>query len=97
MERQHNGDAASFLFGFVLGVVGGAAAGLLYAPRSGREMRADLAERARNSREHLSHAAEKGMEMFKEGRQAFARGGEAIARAVNEGRQAYERARVGEH
>ena len=97
MERQHSPDAGSFLFGFVLGVVGGAAAGLLYAPRSGREMRADLAERARSGREHLSHAAEKGVEMLKEGRQVFARSGDAIASAVNEGRQAYERARTGEH
>ena len=97
MERQHTGgDSGSFLFGLVIGVVGGAAAGLLYAPRSGREMRADLAERARSGREQLTTAAEKGLEMVKEGRHAFARGGEAIAGAVNEGRAAYDRARTGE-
>jgi gas vesicle protein len=95
MER-HTGDSASFLFGFVLGIVGGAAAGLLYAPRSGREMRAEIADRARSGREQLKTAAEKGAEMVKEGRQAAARGGEAIANAFNEGRAAYERARTGE-
>jgi gas vesicle protein len=95
MER-HTGDSGSFLFGLVIGMVSGAAAGLLYAPRSGREMRAEIADRARSGRDQLTTAAEKSVEMFKEGRQAVARSGEAIASAFNEGRAAYDRARTGE-
>ena len=98
MEREHNvGDTAgAFFLGLVLGVIGGAAAGVLYAPRPGRETRADLAVRARGGKEKLTTAAEKGMEMFREGRHVFSRGGQAIASALHEGRAAYERARTNE-
>ena len=81
---------------FLLGFAIGAAAGLFYAPRSGREMRAQLAERARDGRERLSTAAEKGKEIVREGREVIERGGQAISSALSEGRAAYDRARTRE-
>lgn len=81
---------------FLLGLAIGAAAALLYAPRSGKETRAQLAETARDSRERLSSVAAKGKDLVREGRHAVERGGEMISSAVSEGRTAYEQARTRE-
>ena len=48
-----NGSGDSFLAGVILGGIAGFAAGLLLAPKSGSEMRADLLDRTDAAREQL--------------------------------------------
>ena len=48
-----NGRGDSFLAGVILGGIAGLAAGILLAPKSGSEMRADLLERTGTAREQL--------------------------------------------
>ena len=48
-----NGSGDSFLAGVILGGIAGFAAGLLLAPKTGSEMRADLVDRTDSAREQL--------------------------------------------
>ena len=48
-----NGSGDSFLAGVILGGILGLAAGVLLAPKSGSEMRADLLDRADSAREQI--------------------------------------------
>ncbi len=48
-----NGSGDSFLAGVILGGIAGFAVGLLLAPKSGSEMRADLLDRTDSAREQL--------------------------------------------
>lgn len=48
-----NGSGDSFLAGVILGGIVGFAAGILLAPKSGSEMRADLMDRTDSAREQL--------------------------------------------
>lgn len=56
--------SAASLLGVGLGLLAGAAAGLLLAPMRGREMRASLRSRA-------DYAVDRGMMLLEEGRRAF--------------------------
>lgn len=48
-----NGSGDSFLAGVILGGIAGFAVGILLAPKSGAETRADLLDRTDNAREQL--------------------------------------------
>ena len=48
-----NGSGDSFLAGVILGGIAGFAVGILMAPKSGSEMRADLLDRTDSAREQL--------------------------------------------
>ena len=48
-----NGSGDSFLAGVILGGIAGFAVGILLAPKSGSEMRADLMDRTDNAREQI--------------------------------------------
>lgn len=48
-----NGSGDSFLAGVIIGGIAGLAAGILLAPKSGSEMRADLLERSDTAREQI--------------------------------------------
>ncbi len=87
-DRNGNG----FLF-FLLGLGVGAAVGVLYAPRSGRETREailkgaeegseKIKDRARRAREQASQFVEKGRDMLRQQKEQF-------RSAVEAGRQAY--------
>jgi gas vesicle protein len=88
---SHHHEGSTFLFGFAMGLVGGAAAALLYAPSEGKRMRSYLYDQAKDSRRKASAAAERGREMFNEGKQAVDQGREIISSAIQEGREAYRR------
>jgi gas vesicle protein len=94
-DHEHH-EASGFLFGFALGLAGGAAAALLYAPSEGREMRSYLAERARTGRERAKAAAERGRDLMKESRHAVEQGREVISHAFQEGKEAYRRTKTGD-
>jgi gas vesicle protein len=81
-----NGSTGSVLVAFVLGAITGAAVALLYAPAAGEETRRRLAERAREGRDKAEQIA-------REGREFITRQRENVSAAVEQGREAFERAR----
>lgn len=89
-------EGGTFLLGFAVGLLGGAATALLYAPKEGREIRHLLADRAREGRQRAAAVAERGRGMLIEGRHAIDQGRDVIAGAIQEGREAYRRTKTGE-
>lgn len=88
MSRHDEGaGAGSILLAFVLGAVSGAVVALLYAPRTGRETREFLGERANEARARAADAAARGREVINQGR-------ETLATAIERGREAYQQARA---
>jgi gas vesicle protein len=81
-----NGSTGSVLVAFVLGAITGAAVALLYAPAAGEETRRRLADRAREGRD-------KAEQLAREGREFITRQRENVSAAVEQGREAFERAR----
>ena len=70
----------------MLGAIAGAATALLLAPQSGAETRRLLGERARESQEKAAEAARKGKEFVERQR-------EHLSTAIEQGKDAYHRAR----
>jgi gas vesicle protein len=62
MIEMSDKDTGSFAIGFLIGAIAGVAIGFLYAPKSGRETRALLKEKAEDFREKAEEVAEKAME-----------------------------------
>lgn len=87
---ENNGN--SFLW-FLAGLGIGALAGVLYAPRSGRETREALMERAEEGREYLANrtrqAREQVTQAVERGRTTFSRVKEQGSAAIDAARQAY--------
>ena len=67
-----SGSGDSFLKGFIFGSLVGGIAGVLLAPKSGREMREELSEEAEkiyaHTRVDLENARKAAMKSFEEGR-----------------------------
>jgi gas vesicle protein len=78
--------AGNVLLAFLVGALSGAAVALLYAPKSGRETREFLGEKAREGRARAADAAAKGREALNQGR-------ETLTTAIERGREAYQQAR----
>lgn len=51
---------------FAVGALAGAAVALLYAPAAGEETRRKLAQKAREGRENLTTAVERGREVYEQ-------------------------------
>jgi gas vesicle protein len=86
MADEETGGAGGVLLAFLIGALGGAAVALLYAPKSGRETREFLGEKAREGRARAADAAAKGREALNQGR-------DTINTAIDRGREAYQQAR----
>ena len=78
-EREDGGG--SFLMGLLAGTVLGAGLGMLFAPKTGSELRSQLGEQAGRLR---STAAD-----------GYSQASEKVSQIVDRGREAYERARSG--
>ena len=65
-------SAGSVLLAFAVGALMGAAVALLYAPAAGDETRRKLAQKAREGRETLETAVERGREAFDKARKEMA-------------------------
>jgi gas vesicle protein len=89
MANNEGAGAGSLLLAFLFGAVGGAAVALLYAPKSGRETREYLGDRATEARTRAADAAAKG-------REAMAQGRDTLSTAIERGREAYQQARTRE-
>jgi len=68
MARDDSGAAGTVIVAFVLGAITGAAAALLMAPATGEETRRRLSERARDGKNSLSSAVERGREAYQRAR-----------------------------
>jgi gas vesicle protein len=77
LEREDGGG--SFLMGLLAGTVLGAGLGMLFAPRSGSELRSTLSEQAGK----LRHTAE----------DAYSQASGKVGQIMERGREAYDRAR----
>jgi gas vesicle protein len=89
MARDNGGNGGVVFLAFVLGAIAGAAVALLWAPASGDDTRRYLQERARESRQ-------KAAELARHGREFVERQRDAVAAAVEAGREAYRQSRGGE-
>ena len=65
---RDDGGAGTVIVAFVLGAITGAAVALLVAPATGEEMRRKLSERAREGKDSLSSAVERGREAYQQAR-----------------------------
>lgn len=103
-RRDGDGDVGARLTYFAIGATIGAVVALLFAPKSGRELRQDVADatrkgvdRARETGTQLSArageyyetAASKAGELASSARDAVSRRGELVGSAIEAGRQAY--------
>jgi gas vesicle protein len=68
MARDDANAAGTVIVAFVLGAITGAAAALLMAPATGEETRRRLSERARDGKNSLSSAVERGREAYQQAR-----------------------------
>ncbi|HYP53962.1 MAG TPA: YtxH domain-containing protein [Pyrinomonadaceae bacterium] len=104
--RPHDDeDLSTRLTYFVIGGTVGAIVALLFAPKSGRELRGDIADATRKSvdrtretatqlgsraGEYYDVAANKAGELAASAREAATRRGEHLSAAIEAGRRAYE-------
>jgi gas vesicle protein len=92
MMASERNDGAGYLGWFLLGGVIGAAAGLLLAPRAGREMREMLAERseefARRAQEVATEAQGRAGEWLDKSRELFEEQTQRLMTAFEAGKDA---------
>jgi gas vesicle protein len=72
---RDDGGAGTVIVAFVLGALTGATVALLVAPATGEEMRRKLGDRAREGRDSLSSAVERGREAYQHARAGGSTGG----------------------
>jgi gas vesicle protein len=68
----NQGSTGTVLLAFAVGALAGAAVALLYAPAAGEETRRRLAQKARDGRENLAVAVERGREVYEQVRKEMA-------------------------
>jgi gas vesicle protein len=86
VAADEGAGAGNVVLAFLVGALSGAAVALLYAPKTGRETREYLGEKAREGRARAADAAARGREAVNQGR-------ETINTAIERGREAYQQAR----
>lgn len=72
MAQEQDGMAKGLIVGFLAGTVVGAVLALLYAPKSGRELRRDIKEKSTElmggAEEYLARARSKAVDIINEGK-----------------------------
>src|SRR5262245_41553612 len=80
-EREEGGG--SFLMGLLAGTVLGAGLGMLFAPKSGSELRSQIGNQITDQTNRLREVAD----------QTYTQASEKVSQMVDRGREAYDRAR----
>ena len=91
--ENENGGGGSFVIGLLTGTVLGAGLGMLFAPKSGSELRSQLSEQAgslanqategyKRVTENAGEWADRGREMYGKTREAVSRGTDEMERQV---------------
>lgn len=88
-EREDGGG--SFLMGLLAGTVLGAGLGMLFAPKTGSELRSQLGEQAGRLRTQANDGYQQASEKVSQGYQQAT---EKVSQMVDRGREAYDRART---
>jgi gas vesicle protein len=88
-EREDGGG--SFLMGLLAGTVLGAGLGMLFAPKTGSELRSQLGEQAGRLRTQATDGYQQASEKVSQGYQQAT---EKVSQIVDRGREAYEKART---
>jgi len=88
-EREDGGG--SFLMGLLAGTVLGAGLGMLFAPKTGSELRSQLGEQAGRLRTQATDGYQQASEKVSQGYQQAT---EKVSQMVDRGREAYDRART---
>lgn len=69
---DNQGSTGTVMLAFAVGALAGAAIALLYAPATGEETRRKLAQKARDGREGLTAAVQRGREVYDQVRKEMA-------------------------
>jgi gas vesicle protein len=81
MMAEHEKPQSHLFMGFLIGSVLGALAGILFAPKSGKELRSDIKEKGsevlKEVDRHLSEARQKAKEILARGEKKETAAGEA--------------------
>lgn len=103
--ENENGSGGGFIIGLLAGTVLGAGLGMLFAPKSGSELRGQISEQAgtlantaseglRRTTASASELADRGRELADRGREVFDKAKGAVAEGADEA-QRYVRDAVG--
>jgi gas vesicle protein len=96
VEREDGGG--SFLMGLLAGTVLGAGLGMLFAPKTGAEVRKQLSEQANRLRSTASdtihQASERIGQASQQASERMTQASEKVSQMVDRGRDAYERAKT---
>ena len=72
MAEENDGMAKGLIIGFISGAIVGSVVGLLFAPKPGKELRADICEKAgdiaEDAQEYVQKARAKAVELINEGK-----------------------------
>jgi gas vesicle protein len=68
MSNSNGSSAGSVLLAFAVGALAGAAVALLYSPGRGEDLRRKIADKAREGRDTLASAVERGREAYEQAR-----------------------------
>jgi gas vesicle protein len=86
--EYQEGGGSSFIIGLLTGTVLGAGLGMLFAPRSGSELRSKLSEQAGNmASEGYRRASESAGHWAEKGRDVYQKASEAVAKGTDEARR----------
>jgi gas vesicle protein len=95
VERENGGGA--FLMGMLAGTVLGAGLGMLFAPKTGSEVRRQLSEQANRLRstanDTIHQASEKISQVSQQASDKIGQASEKVTQIVDRGREAYDRAK----
>ncbi len=83
MKDESSNRKSSILMPVLLGSAAAAGIALLFAPKTGKEVRKDLKRFATNTRDQVAEVIDEGRERYEEGR-------EVVAGAVKAGRETYD-------
>ena len=89
LEREEGGG--SFLMGLLAGTVLGAGLGMLFAPKTGSELRSQIGEQAGRLRTTATDGYQQATEKVSQGYQQAT---EKVSQIVDRGKEAYDRART---